>query len=86
MGLNAEWLTRNEVPKLLLTFEPGFLVTKEVIAWSKANIRNLEVEAAGAGIHYVQEEQPVNIANAIARWMARHHETAPFKVQLTRNF
>lgn len=71
LELNAEWLKSSEVPKLLLTFDPGFLVKEEAIAWSRGNIRNLEIEPIGAGLHFVQEEQPDGIAQAILRWMRR---------------
>ena len=70
------WLRSSDTPKLLLTFEPGFLVTPHVLAWARANIRQLEVEAAGAGIHFVQEEQPEAIAQKVGAWLERLQQPA----------
>ncbi|KAF1023663.1 MAG: Haloalkane dehalogenase [Paracidovorax wautersii] len=70
------WLAGSETPKLLLTFEPGFLLTPAILEWSRKTIRNLEVQAAGAGIHYVQEEQPEAIARLLGEWLdprSTHH-------------
>lgn len=63
------WLQHSDTPKLLLTFEPGFLLTPAVLAWARAHIRALQVQAAGAGIHFVQEEQPEAIAHQIGAWL-----------------
>jgi haloalkane dehalogenase len=68
---NAQWLRESETPKLLLTFEPGFLLTKPILDWARETIRNLEVQPAGAGLHFVQEEQPEAIAEAVRAWLAR---------------
>jgi haloalkane dehalogenase len=68
---NAAWLRASDTPKLLLTFEPGFLLTAPILAWARDTIRNLEVREAGAGVHFVQEEQPEAIASAVAEWLAR---------------
>jgi len=68
---NAAWLRESDTPKLLLTFDPGFLLTAPILAWARENIRNLDVQAAGAGVHFVQEEQPEAIAEAVRSWPAR---------------
>jgi haloalkane dehalogenase len=75
LELNAQWLKTSEIPKLLLTFEPGFLIQKEQIDWSRENIKNIEIEAVGPGLHFVQEDQPDGIARAVSSWMERHHLT-----------
>jgi haloalkane dehalogenase len=67
----APWLQLSDTPKLLLRFEPGFLLTPAVLAWARTHIRSLEVQAAGAGIHFVQEEQPEAIAHQIGAWLER---------------
>lgn len=68
---NTEWLRTSPVPKTLLTFEPGFLTTPDVLAWARQNIAELEVKAAGAGAHFVQEEQPEAIAEAVIALLGR---------------
>lgn len=69
----GRWLAESEeVPKLLLTFEPGALVTEPVVAWCREHIAALEIEPIGPGVHYVQEDHPEAIGKAIAAWMRRH--------------
>lgn len=67
----VEWLRTSDVPKTLLTFEPGFLLTPTILEWSRETIRNLEVAHAGPGVHFVQEEQPAAIAEAVAALLDR---------------
>ncbi|MCF8604000.1 haloalkane dehalogenase [Gordonia sp. HY442] len=72
---NVEWLTTsNDVPKLLLTFEPGFLVTPGILQWAKDNVAALEVRDGGAGVHFVQEDQPKAIAAGVLDLLARAGE------------
>ena len=70
------WLGRSAVPKLLLTFEPGGLITEPVVAWCREHIAALEIEAIGPGVHFVQEDQGPAIGKAIAAWMQRHRLAA----------
>lgn len=65
------WLRTSPVPKTLLTFEPGFLLTPTILEWARATIRDLEVTAAGKGIHFVQEEEPEAIAAAVEALLGR---------------
>lgn len=71
LDANAEWLSTTDVPVLLLTFEPGFLMMPEIQAWAEANIKELRVEHLGAGIHWVQEDQPEAIAGSITGWLQK---------------
>jgi haloalkane dehalogenase len=69
----AEWLVASsDVPKLLLTFDPGGIMTKPIVEWCRDHIASLEVEHIGPGIHFVQEDQGPAIGRAIASWMRRH--------------
>ena len=64
-----EWLAAStDVPKLLLTFEPGAIMSPPVVAWCREHITALEVVAAGEGIHFVQEDQPEAIARLVGEW------------------
>ena len=68
-----EWLTQSaDVPKLLLTFDPGIMLTPELTDWCLTNMANLEVEKCGAGGHHTPEDQPDAIAAAISGWLDRH--------------
>lgn len=66
----SEWLSASpDVPKLLLTFDPGAIMTEPIVAWCREHIASLEVVHIGPGIHYVQEDQGPAIGRAIASWM-----------------
>jgi haloalkane dehalogenase len=68
----SEWLCASpDVPKLLLSFDPGAVLTKPVVEWSRAHLAALDVEEIGPGIHYVQEDHGPAIGRAIAAWMRR---------------
>ncbi|GAA1724964.1 haloalkane dehalogenase [Aeromicrobium alkaliterrae] len=72
LARNEAWLASStDVPKTLLTYEPGFLVTPTIVEWIRENVANLEVHAGGAGVHFVQEEQPQGIADAVVALLAR---------------
>lgn len=62
------WLGESDVPKLALAFEPGGLLRADAIEWCRANMKNLEVRAIGPGSHFVQEDHPEAIGDAIRDW------------------
>jgi len=67
------WLASSaEIPKLLLTFEPGAIMSPPVVEWCRSTIAGLEVEAAGRGSHFVPEDQPEAIARLVSAWRRRH--------------
>ena len=67
-----EWLASStEVPKLLLTFETGAIMSEPVVRWCRENVAALEVVAAGEGIHFVQEDEPDTIARTVGDWRRR---------------
>ncbi|UJW30141.1 haloalkane dehalogenase [Saccharothrix sp. AJ9571] len=70
------WLaTTPEVPKLLITFRPGFdtMLSQDLIDWCAANIAGLDLAhhdlVAG---HHTPEDQPEAVAAAIATWLDEH--------------
>jgi haloalkane dehalogenase len=70
----GRWLASSgEVPKLLVTFEPGFvtMLTPSMVEWMASNFASLEVvrrpEKAG---HHTPEEQPEALAETLATWLA----------------
>lgn len=65
----SQWLRRSQTPKLLLHGTPGALIQSEDVAWCRANIKNLDTVNVGPGVHYLQEDQPTAIAEAIDKWM-----------------
>ena len=66
------WLEESDTPKLLLHGDPGLMVPPEAAAMYRERLPNLETAAIGPGLHYVQEDQPEAIGDAIAGWMGRH--------------
>ncbi|HUC16937.1 MAG TPA: haloalkane dehalogenase [Acetobacteraceae bacterium] len=64
----ADWLGTSNVPKLFLKAEPGAILTHDrlvnlVRGWPALT------EVTIAGIHFVQEDSPDEIGQAIVRWM-----------------
>ncbi|MCX5195274.1 haloalkane dehalogenase [Streptomyces sp. NBC_00249] len=70
------WLAASaDVPKLLLTFEPGpgAMMHEGIIAWCERNIAGLEtVHSDAVAGHHTPEDQPLLIAAALAAWADRH--------------
>jgi haloalkane dehalogenase len=69
------WLAASpDVPKLLLTFDPGpgIMIGTEMAAWCRRHITALEVAACGPAGHHAPEDQPTAIAAAIAVWADEH--------------
>jgi haloalkane dehalogenase len=67
------WLAASpEVPKLLMTFNPGqdTMLTPPMIAWFRENFASLEVvhHPVPAG-HHTPEDQPELIAKTLAAWL-----------------
>jgi len=70
------WLAGSpEVPKLLLTFDPGpgTMISGELIDWCRDTFAALEVQNCGPAGHHAPEDQPDAIAAAIAAWAQRHN-------------
>jgi haloalkane dehalogenase len=66
------WLaSSDDVPKLLLTFEPGAIMSEPIVRWCRENVAALEVVPAGQGAHFVQEDEPGAIARIVREWRAR---------------
>ncbi|MGW0808508.1 haloalkane dehalogenase [Nonomuraea sp. NPDC002799] len=70
------WLAASpEVPKLLITFEPGpgAMMGEDMYAWCARTMAALEIDhrpvAAG---HHGPEDRPEEIAEAVTSWAARH--------------
>ena len=65
------WLGESDVPKLLLAFEPGAILGPELVEYCRRSFKNLEVQSVGAGSHFVQEDQPEAIGDAVRDWRRR---------------
>lgn len=68
---SAAWLAESQIPKLLLTFEPGALVDARAAERLAGRMANLELRKVGPGVHFVQEDCPAEIASAVRDWRRR---------------
>ena len=66
------WLEQTTIPKLLLHAEPGVLIPPQAAAAYREQLPNTETVNVGEGLHYLQEDEPRAIGQAIAQWMTRH--------------
>ncbi|MFQ5426248.1 MAG: haloalkane dehalogenase [Gaiellales bacterium] len=66
----SERLIASDLPKLMFTATPGGIIREERAAWAQANLKNLETADIGAGIHFLQEDNPELIGKELARWYA----------------
>jgi len=70
-GAYATWLTQTELPMLNLYATPGILMPEAVAQMLQAAYQNLEILNVGEGLHFIQEDQPDAIGEAIAEWLDR---------------
>ncbi|HEX4963478.1 MAG TPA: haloalkane dehalogenase [Thermoanaerobaculia bacterium] len=64
----SDRLQRSALPKLMLYFTPGALITQQHADWAKRSIRNLKSVFLGPGSHFVQESSPHRIGQEVAAW------------------
>jgi haloalkane dehalogenase len=65
----ANWLGKSNVPKLFLKAEPGAILSNDTLV-KLVRSWPLLTEKTVAGVHFVQEDSPNEIGQAIAHWMA----------------
>lgn len=65
-----DWLLGSKMPKLLFWADPGALVREKEVQWYSKNLRNLETVFLGKGLHYLQEDHPHQIGEAIAAFVS----------------
>jgi haloalkane dehalogenase len=65
----AEWLSTSPVPKLFIKGEPGAILSQGNKAMEFCRSWPEQREITVAGIHYIQEDSPDAIGQAIADWL-----------------
>ncbi len=65
----SQKLQESDLPKLLFYATPGGIITSQVLDWCKQNFKNLLAVDIGAGIHYLQEDNPHKIGEELAKWV-----------------
>ena len=64
----ADWLATSRFPKLWFKVEPGAILTNAKLVAAVRSWPNL-TELTVKGIHFVQEDSPDEIGQAVANWM-----------------
>lgn len=65
-----QWLEKTPLPKLLLWSKPGALIPPARVKELAGILPNLQTEYVGKGLHYIQEDHPDEIGEAVAQWSA----------------
>ncbi len=64
---NCIWLAQSDIPKLFISADPGMMVTGTVADHCRSFPNVTEVTVPGA--HYIQEDSPDEVGEAIATWI-----------------
>lgn len=64
----AEWLSTSPVPKLFINGDPGTILIGDQREFARTWPNQTEVTVAG--LHFLQEDSPHEIGEAIAQWLA----------------
>ena len=67
-----KFMGKTDMPVLLLYASPGVLVPPAAVPWYVERISKLETSFVGAGLHFIQEDQPQAIGRALADWLRRN--------------
>ena len=68
VGDYAVWMSSNDLPKLFVNAEPGALLTGPQRDFCRQWSNQTEVTVAGS--HFIQEDSPEEIANALVDWVS----------------
>ena len=65
----GQWLSGSDLPKLLIKADPGAILRKGALEFCRSWPNQEEVTVPG--IHFIQEDSPDEIGEAIADWLGR---------------
>ena len=68
----SKWLPKTNIPKLLVSAEPGLLLVGPYLSYARTFPNQTEVTVTGG--HFIQEDSPVEIAKAIEDWLGAIEE------------
>jgi haloalkane dehalogenase len=63
----GEWMAKNDIPKLFINGDPGTIITGSLLELCRTWRNQQEVTVRGK--HFLQEDSPHEIGQAIARWL-----------------
>lgn len=69
MNDNAQKLDGTQIPILILSSKPGFILRKKSLEYAKAHYPNLTIQHLGKGKHFLPEDHPKAIGNFISNWL-----------------
>ena len=72
ISANYEWFQTAPIPKLFLHAEPGIIFDADNAAEIKRRVHGLDTVFIGEGKHYLQEDAPDAIGQAISSWLRQH--------------
>jgi len=64
----GEWLKESSIPKLFFYAHPGAIILKDTVVYIKSNFSNMKTVDIGEGLHFIQEDNPHQIGEEIAKW------------------
>lgn len=64
-------LPEREFPLLLIRGEPGAVITEYIAGQLQTRLPRMEVVSVGPAGHFIPEEQPEAVAQAVAAWLER---------------
>ena len=65
----SSWLQHTSIPKMMIYASPGAIINQQTLAWCRQRINNLETAYVGEGLHYLQEDHPLAIAQLLSDWI-----------------
>jgi len=65
----ANWLKKTDLPMLLIYAKPGMIIKKKDVTRIEQESNNLKSAYIGKGKHYIQEDHPHEIGQAISNWI-----------------
>jgi len=63
-----KWFESSKIPKLCLYAHPGGILKDKEIEYLRNKLTNTKFADVGKGIHFIQEDNPHGIGNAILKW------------------
>lgn len=69
---NNEWLLQSDLPKLMFHVDPGAIIPMAQAQLLQKTLKNMETVFLGQGGHFVQEDYPDEIGQALADWLSRN--------------
>ena len=69
ISANYAWYKSVPIPKLFLHAKPGVIFKKAAVEELEREVAGLESRSVGDGKHYIQEDNPDAIGNALEGWL-----------------